>query len=146
MSSDTSSIFAELSAESRSMKAVNLENLFRMKSKGKKKKKQKDVKKELGLDALSINLPTDEPSVTPLVEREEDRNEATFVEDIMDMCRAGSKGGDLEVVLAAGGDSDDDDSSDEDGGEVRSGEGRKTEVRCCTYTSLFCGSLRSPRC
>ena len=135
MSSTTDSIYASLSASSRSLPPVDLSNLegaARARSKGKSKKgkgkRANDVKRELNLDAISIQLPTDtsSPSPTPSPSSPPPRGEGegaggvlakeeetSLVEDIMDMCRVGSEGDGLDVVLAAGGDSDDDDDDDD---------------------------------
>ena len=121
--SSTDSIFKEISASSRSMKAVNLDSLEKQRKPKTKRtssasiKKRKDVKKALNLDALSIHLPTDVGSVAPKQEDESGNQalaENSLVDDILDMCRANANGDDLDVVLAAGGDSDDDDEEDDD--------------------------------
>ncbi|GMH58956.1 hypothetical protein TL16_g02727 [Triparma laevis f. inornata] len=118
----TKDIFAEMNAESMSMKAVNLNNLQQKKPKSPKKKKstsKKSVMKEVGLSSLSINLPTDEANkpaasvANPSTQLQNDN----MVEDIMGLCREASNKDALATVLAAGGDSDDDDTDDEEAQE-----------------------------
>ncbi|GMI08153.1 hypothetical protein TrVE_jg12485 [Triparma verrucosa] len=117
----TKDIFAEMNAESMSMKAVNLNNLQQKKPKSSKKKKstsKKSVMKEVGLSSLSINLPTDEvPKATATsVSSTAGANlqNDNMIEDIMGLCREASSKDGLATVLAAGGDSDDDDTDDEE--------------------------------
>ena len=118
---DIGSIFAEMKADSASMKAVNLENLNQSSKKSKKATKKKSKSKTLeamGLESLSVSLPGDSslPGAAPKPDKQPlfvdpESTVDSIAEGIMDMVREGGS----SQSMTAMGDSDDE-SGDEEGG------------------------------
>ncbi|GMH56157.1 hypothetical protein TrRE_jg12906, partial [Triparma retinervis] len=120
--SDIGSIFAEMKADSASMKAVNLEHL-NLSSKKKSKKSKKAIQNSksktleaMGLESLSVSLPGDSllPSAAPKFPPRPTVDPESTVDSIAEGIMGMVQDGGSSVSMTAMGDSDDE-SGDEEG-------------------------------